>query len=130
MTLIKGRLDPTKPVLVRMHALSIFSDILGETSERADLMHRSMEIIAAEGSGVIVIINRTAKDTISRSIEIRERFRAGDTPAIEELRDYGVGAQILVELGVHEMILLTNTHHSLIALDGYGLSIVGERHID
>src|SRR5579863_5683792 len=130
MTLIKGRLDPTKPVLVRMHALSIFSDILGETSERADLMHRSMEIIAAQGSGVIVIINRAAKDTMSRSIEIRERFRAGDTPAIEELRDYGVGAQILVELGVHEMVLLTNTHHSLIALDGYGLSIVGERHID
>ncbi len=130
MTLIKGRIDPTKPVLVRMHALSIFSDLLGETSERADLMHRSMEIIAAEGSGVIVIINRASKDAMSRSIEIRERFRAGDTPPIEELRDYGVGAQILVELGVHEMVLLTNTHHSLIALDGYGLSIVGERHID
>jgi len=130
MTLIKGRLDPTKPVLVRMHALSIFSDILGETTERGDLMHRSMEIIGAEGSGVIVIINRTGENTMSRSIEVREQFRAGDTPAIEELRDYGVGAQILGELGVHEMILLTNTHHSLIALEGYGLSIVGERHID
>jgi len=130
MTLIKGRLDPTKPVLVRMHALSIFSDILGETTERGDLMHRSMEIIGAEGSGVIVIINRTGENTMSRSIEVREQFRAGDTPAIEELRDYVVGAQILGELGVHEMILLTNTHHSLIALEGYGLSIVGARHID
>ena len=46
---------------------------------------------------------------------------------MEELRDYGVGAQILAELGVHDMVLLTNTHHSLVALEGYGLSIVGER---
>jgi 3,4-dihydroxy 2-butanone 4-phosphate synthase/GTP cyclohydrolase II len=47
----------------------------------------------------------------------------------EELRDYGVGAQILTELGVQDMILLTNSHHTLVALDGYGLSIVGERPI-
>jgi 3,4-dihydroxy 2-butanone 4-phosphate synthase/GTP cyclohydrolase II len=46
---------------------------------------------------------------------------------MEELRDYGVGAMILTELGVEEMILLTNTHHSLVGLDGYGLSVVGER---
>jgi 3,4-dihydroxy 2-butanone 4-phosphate synthase/GTP cyclohydrolase II len=130
MTLIKGRLDPAKPTLVRMHTLSIFSDIFGESSDRAELLHRSMEIIAEAGAGVIVVINRSMQNNMSRSIEIRERFRAGDTPAIEELRDYGVGAQILVELGVHEMVLLTNTHHSLIALDGYGLAIVGERQID
>src|SRR5690606_3082192 len=54
MTLIKGRLDPTKPTLVRMHTLSIFADIFGEESERAELLHRSMEIIGEEGSGVIV----------------------------------------------------------------------------
>ena len=46
---------------------------------------------------------------------------------IEEFRDYGVGAQILAELGVHDMELLTNSHHSLVALEGYGLSIVGNR---
>ncbi len=49
---------------------------------------------------------------------------------MDELRDYGVGAQILTELGVQDMILLTNTHHTLVGLDGYGLSIVGERPID
>jgi 3,4-dihydroxy 2-butanone 4-phosphate synthase/GTP cyclohydrolase II len=49
---------------------------------------------------------------------------------MEELRDYGVAAQILAELGAHDMILLTNHHQSLIALDGYGLSIVGERAFD
>jgi 3,4-dihydroxy 2-butanone 4-phosphate synthase/GTP cyclohydrolase II len=48
---------------------------------------------------------------------------------MEELRDYGIGAQILTELGVHDMELLTNSHHSLVGLDGYGLSIVGERPI-
>ena len=129
MALIKGRLDPTKPTLVRMHTLSLFNDVFGETSERAGLLNRSMEIIAEEGSGVIVAINRSMQNHLARTIDVRNRYRAGDTPAIEELRDYGVGAQILVELGVHEMVLLTNTHHSLIALDGYGLSIVGERHI-
>jgi 3,4-dihydroxy 2-butanone 4-phosphate synthase/GTP cyclohydrolase II len=68
---------------------------------------------------------------MSRTIEIKEQIRAGkgDAP-LEELRDYGVGAQVLAELGVHDMILLTNTHHSLVALEGYGLNIVGERPID
>ena len=53
-----------------------------------------------------------------------------ERPDMEELRDYGVGAQILTELGVQSMILLTNTHHSLVGLDAYGLSIAGERAID
>jgi 3,4-dihydroxy 2-butanone 4-phosphate synthase/GTP cyclohydrolase II len=89
-----------------------------------------MEIIAEEGAGVIVVINRSMQNHMSRAIEIRQRWRAGETVAVEELRDYGVGAQILVELGVHEMILLTNTHHSLVGLEGYDLSIVGERSLD
>ena len=49
---------------------------------------------------------------------------------MDELRDYGVGAQILAEMGVHDMVLLSNSHHSLVALDGYGLAVVGERAID
>jgi len=130
MTLIKGKVDPARPTLVRMHTLSIFADIFGEPSDRSELLHRSMEIIAEEGAGVIVVINRAKQNHMSQAIEVRERFRAGETPAIEELRDYGVGAQILVELGVQEMVLLTNSHHSLPALEGYGLSIVSERHID
>ena len=70
------------------------------------------------------------RNAVSQAIEIKERFRAGETPETEELRDYGVGAQILAELGVHDMILLTNSHHSLVALEGYGLSIVGEQRVD
>ncbi|MBA3054635.1 MAG: 3,4-dihydroxy-2-butanone-4-phosphate synthase [Sphingomonadales bacterium] len=130
MVLIKGRVDPDGTTLVRMHTLSMFADIFGELSERADLLHRSMEIIAEAGAGIIVLINRPMKGIISSAFRIKEQIRAGETPPIEELRDYGVGAQILAELGVHDMILLTNTHHSLIALEGYGLSIVGERRID
>jgi 3,4-dihydroxy 2-butanone 4-phosphate synthase/GTP cyclohydrolase II len=131
MTLVKGRIDPSKPTLVRMHTLSIFADILGEEAgDRADLLHRSMEIIAEEGTGVIVLINRPmGGHLMSRTIHIKQRVRAGEEPDLEELRDYGVGAQILAELGVHDMVLLTNTHHSLVALEGYGLNIVGERTI-
>ncbi|CCA93296.1 MULTISPECIES: 3,4-dihydroxy-2-butanone-4-phosphate synthase [unclassified Novosphingobium] len=130
IALIKGRIDPAKPTLVRMHTLSVFSDVLGETSEeRGELLHRSMEMIAEEGSGVIVIINRPMNRLMSRIMEIKNQARAGQAPDLEELRDYGVGAQILAELGIHDMILLTNTHHSLVALEGYGLNIVSERAI-
>jgi 3,4-dihydroxy 2-butanone 4-phosphate synthase / GTP cyclohydrolase II len=61
---------------------------------------------------------------------IQARAGTRDPKEMEELRDYGVGAMILTELGVQDMVLLTNTHHTLIGLDGYGLSIVGERAID
>jgi 3,4-dihydroxy 2-butanone 4-phosphate synthase / GTP cyclohydrolase II len=128
--LLKGRIDPDAATLVRMHTLSYFADIFGEDTERASLLARSMEIIGEAGSGVVVVINRRMRNAVSQAIEIKERFRAGESPATEELRDYGVGAQILAELGVHDMILLTNSHHSLVALEGYGLSIVGERRVD
>ncbi|KKC27039.1 3,4-dihydroxy-2-butanone-4-phosphate synthase [Sphingomonas sp. SRS2] len=124
--LVKGHIDPDTPTLVRMHLLSSFTDVYGEIAPRANLIQRSMEIIAEEGSGVIVTLNRPVSGWMSRSLQARERK---DEAAMDELRDYGAGAQILTELGVHDMVLLTNSHHTLIALDGYGLSIVGERPI-
>ena len=130
MALVKGRIDPEKPTLVRMHSLSVFADILGEDNERAGLLNRAMDIIAQEGSGVIVLINKPLSRNLAKTMHIRERVRAGEKLPIEELRDYGVGAQILSELGVHDMILLTNHHQSLVALDGYDLSVVGHRTID
>jgi 3,4-dihydroxy 2-butanone 4-phosphate synthase/GTP cyclohydrolase II len=89
-----------------------------------------MEIIGAEGAGLIVLINRPMLNNLSKGIEFKDRIRAGETPPLEELRDYGVGAQILAELGVHDMILLSNHQFSLIALDGYDLSVVGLRSFD
>ena len=128
VVLVKGRIDPSRPVLVRMHALSPFGDIFGEDDARGRLLARSMEIIAEEGAGVIVVINRPRADAFTTAV----RLKAGEQVELpmEELRDYGVGAMILAELGVHDMILLTNTHHTLVGLDGYGLSIVGERRIE
>ncbi|WP_375394346.1 3,4-dihydroxy-2-butanone-4-phosphate synthase [uncultured Sphingomonas sp.] len=129
IALVKGRIDPEKPTLVRMHTASFFVDMFGEASERSGLLSRSMETIAEDGTGVIVVINRPMKDSLSRFIKLRGEGKGAGAPEVEELRDYGVGAQILAELGVEEMILLTNTHHMLVGLEGYGLSIVGERPI-
>ena len=129
MALVKGRIDPDAPTLVRMHTLSFFVDAFGEESDRSGLLSRSMEMIAEAGSGVIVVINRRMRDPMTRFIRARAAGKRAGEPEVEELRDYGVGAQILAELGVHDMILLTNTHHALVGLEGYGLSIVDERPI-
>ncbi|MGS1016017.1 3,4-dihydroxy-2-butanone-4-phosphate synthase [Allosphingosinicella humi] len=126
VALVKGRIDPSKPTLVRMHALSMFSDAFGEANERGGLLEASMRIIGEEGAGVIVVINRPMPNAISTVLNVRSGKAPGDVAA---LRDYGVGAQILSALGVQEMVLLTNTHHSPVALGGYGLTIVGERPI-
>ena len=129
IALVKGRIDPEQPTLVRMHTMSFFVDAFGEDSERSGLLPRSMEMIAEAGSGVIVVINRRMADGVTRVIKLRAEGKTAGAPEIEELRDYGVGAQILAELGVQDMVLLTNTHHTLVGLEGYGLSIVGERAI-
>ena len=127
IALTKGRVDAGKPTLVRMHVLSPFGDIFGEGGPRGGLLKRSMELIAAEGAGVVVVINPTRMDAYTTAVQAR--LGALAPKDMEELRDYGVGATILTELGVHDMVLLTNTHHTLVGLDGYGLSIVGERAI-
>src|SRR5687768_480687 len=127
IALIKGEVDPARPTLVRMHALNLFSDAFGESDERAGLLHGAMKIIGEEGSGVIVVINRAMPDAMAK--ELRLRAGKAEPKDMEALRDYGVGAQILNALGVHDMILLTNSHHTPVALGGYGLKIVGERPI-
>jgi 3,4-dihydroxy 2-butanone 4-phosphate synthase/GTP cyclohydrolase II len=131
MALVKGHIDPAKPTLVRMHALSVFDDVFARDTERQGMLEGAMRIIGEHGAGVVVLINRPAPDHASSAI----RGLDGERPATDEdmpaeQRDYGVGAQILAELGVHDMILLTNTRHSLVGLEGYDLSIVGERPID
>ena len=132
LALVKGEINPAKPTLVRMQLLSIFPDVFAETGERESLVQRSMETIAREGSGVLVLINRPVPDFVSRAMRIAgaekaERSASAESP---EQRDYGNGAQILSELGVRDMVLLTNNSRSLVALEGYGLSIVGERPIE
>ncbi|MFC7499262.1 3,4-dihydroxy-2-butanone-4-phosphate synthase [Enterovirga sp. GCM10030262] len=127
VALVKGHIDPDKPTLVRMHALSLFSDAFAEAGQRGGLLEGAMKIIGEEGAGVIVVINRPMPNALSVALD--RRAGKGPSDDIEQLRDYGVGAQILSALGVQDMILLTNTHHTPVALGGYGLTIVGERPI-
>lgn len=127
LVLQKGKVDPDQPTLVRMHQLAPLSDIFGGEGPRGDVLARSMDIIAKEGAGVVVLLRDGEPDMLTRMIQVH----AGKQPGgMDELRDYGVGAQILAELGVHDMILLSNTQHSLIALDGYDLAVVGQRPIE
>lgn len=130
LALVKGEVDPSRPTLVRMHLLSIMHDVFAESSERTHLVEKSMKMIEEDGCGVIVMINRFVSDYVSRALVPRSDPARADIPRSPELRDYGGGAQILAELGVHDMILLTNTPQSLVALEGYGLSIVEQRSID
>ncbi len=126
IALVKGRIDAAKPTLVRVHALNLFADAFGETKGRGRLLEGAMRMIAAEEAGVVVIINRPANDALSTALKLRSGQGSRDA---DMFRDYGVGAQILSAIGVHDMILLTNSHYAPVALEGYGLKIVGERPI-
>ncbi|WP_294392036.1 3,4-dihydroxy-2-butanone-4-phosphate synthase [uncultured Sphingomonas sp.] len=127
IALVKGKVDPARPTLVRMHGQALFADMFGEVCPRGSLLSGAMEMIGREGAGVIVVLNRPMTGGLLSQVVAAHGGRGESDP--EELRDYGVGAQILAELGIQDMILLTNSHHTLVALDGYGLSIVGERPI-
>jgi 3,4-dihydroxy 2-butanone 4-phosphate synthase / GTP cyclohydrolase II len=126
LALLHGSLDPEKPVLVRMHSLDLFADVLGEAGPRSGVLHGAMRMIEEEGSGVVVALHAAAPGSLSRSLDLRagKPAEAGDA-----VRGYGTGAQILAALGIHDMILLSNTRHSPVALSGYGLAIVDERPI-
>ncbi len=125
IALVKGVLDPEQPTLVRMHAISALTDIFAGDGQGMDVLERSMRMIAEEGAGVVIAINRQRDDRFSMALKARAGILSPSD--MEELRDYGVGAMILTELGVERMILLTNTHRTLVALSGYGLAVVGER---
>ena len=127
IVLKKGHVDPAKPTLVRMHALDMFNDIFGKAEPEDRVLQKSMEIIGEEGAGLIVMIPRASGGFIADQVR---KLKGEPSEPMDALRDYGVGAQILNELGVHEMELLTNSDRSLVALDGYGVSIVGKRPLD
>jgi len=127
IAIVHGKLDPEQPALVRMHSLDIFADVFGEAGDRTGLLHGAMRMIEQAGAGVIVALRVTSPTAFSRSLD----QHAGKlVEPMDELRNYGVGAQILAALGVHDMILLTNTRHSPVGLSGYGLKIVEERPIE
>jgi 3,4-dihydroxy 2-butanone 4-phosphate synthase/GTP cyclohydrolase II len=127
LALVHGTLDSDRPVLVRMHSLDLFADVLGEAGPRSGVLQGAMRMIEKEGFGVVVALHAAAPGSLSRSIDLRagNPVEGGDA-----VRGYGIGAQILAALGIHDMILLSNTRHSPVALAGYGLAIVDERPIE
>jgi 3,4-dihydroxy 2-butanone 4-phosphate synthase/GTP cyclohydrolase II len=127
LALVHGTLDTTRPVLVRMHSLDLFADVLGEACPRSGVLQGAMRQIEQEGSGIVVALHAAAPGSLSRSIDLRsgKPAEAGDA-----VRGYGTGAQILAALGIHDMILLSNSKHSPVGLSGYGLAIVEERPIE
>lgn len=126
LALIYGTLEPAEPVLVRMHSLDLFADVFGETGPKSGLLQGAMRMIEEEGSGVVVTLHAAAPGSLSRTIDLRS---GKPTEIGDAVRAYGTGAQILAALGIHDMILLSNTRHSPIGLSGYGLAIVEERPI-
>ena len=112
--------------MVRMHALNLLGDVLGELDENPDMLHNAMNQINAEGKGVVVLIREP------RAMALSDRIRKKLGEPVKEtsdLRDYGIGAQILLDLGISDMILLSNTERVVVGLDGYGLSISETRAI-
>jgi 3,4-dihydroxy 2-butanone 4-phosphate synthase/GTP cyclohydrolase II len=124
LALVLGPLNPEQPIMVRMHSLDLFADVLGEPSARSGLLAGAMRMIEDEGSGVVVALHAASAGSLSRAADRRV---GKDVEEGEALRSYGIGAQILAALGIHDMILLSNTRHSPVGLSGYGLAIIEER---
>ena len=125
IALVKGDISGPQPVLTRFHAENIVADVLGSDMPRAQTLRKSMELIEQEGRGVIVFIRNTSPTPFSDTLNPREVGDAEPT----RLRDYGVGAQIVLDLGLHEIELLSDTPRTVVALEGYDLKIAGQRPI-
>ena len=122
IALVKGDITTPEPVLVRMHALNIFSDVLGYKEYDEGVLPEAMRIIAREGRGVVVLLRQSRPTFVSDTL-LR---RVSEDVERRRVKEYGVGAQILLDLGLKDMILLTDTpEKKAVALDGYGLNIVG-----
>ncbi|WP_374516131.1 3,4-dihydroxy-2-butanone-4-phosphate synthase [Brevundimonas sp.] len=127
VALVHGKIEPGKPTLVRMHQVDFAADLLGHVEARQAYIPKALQAISQhKGAGVTVFL----RDPELRGLA--ERLAGGDKPtAIDRsIRNYGVGAQILKDLGVRDMIVLSSTRPNPAALEGYGLRIVGWRDMD
>jgi len=128
IALVRGDVTSPGPVLVRMHALNVFDDVLGSKARgRGGILQASLEMIGQAGRGVAVLIREPTPTAVSDRVR---RMMARGTEQVPALRDYGIGAQILFDLGVREMVLLSNTKRTIVGLEGYGLTVVERRAIE
>ncbi len=134
LALIKGKINSDEPVLVRVHSECFTGDVLGsKRCDCGDQLNKAMEMIESEGQGVILYLRQEGRgiglkhklnayqlqdkgmDTVEANVEL-------GFPA--DMRDYGMGAQILSDLGIKKMRLITNNPHKMIGLEGYGLKVI------
>jgi len=106
----KGQVVEGEPTLARVHPISIFDDLLGKPGPRKRTLQRAMQVVGDHGSGVIVLLTGRRADW-------------GDQGR-DEQRNVGIGSQILADLGIEQMILLSNSQPNVVAIEGYGLDIV------
>jgi 3,4-dihydroxy 2-butanone 4-phosphate synthase/GTP cyclohydrolase II len=121
LVLVKGKVDAKKPTLVRVHQVDFGTDLLGHVEARQNYVPLSLKMISEHpGAGVMIFIRDPNPAWLS------QRFSGVDkhVKAEQALRDYGVGAQILLDLGVRDMIVLSSSHPRPAAVEGYGLRIV------
>jgi len=126
VALVCGDVADGKPALVRMHAIDVMGDILGDHGARAGRLHAAMKQIGKEGRGVVVLLREPRPTALSDQLK---RRLGQPVEAQSQLRDYGIGAQILLDLGVREMIVLSNQPRTIVGLEGYGLTVIETRPI-
>jgi 3,4-dihydroxy 2-butanone 4-phosphate synthase / GTP cyclohydrolase II len=127
VALVKGQIDTAEPVMVRMHVHSPMADLFAERNDRSGLLGRAMAKIGEAGRGVVVVLSSTAPDLVACIIRAREAGREESGARTVAVREYGIGAQILTDLGIHCISLLSNSDTNFVGLDGYGIEIVDQQ---
>jgi len=146
LALVKGDISGDEPVQVRMHAVNILDDMIHDTTNsRESELEGALQAIGEEGRGVMVIIREPWAEKLSNQVRARHQAPADPAAASSEvamssddgretaspaLRDFGVGAQILADLGLKEIVLLTNRARAIKGIEGFGLTVVGRKPIE
>ena len=127
IVLSKGKINDGNPILVRVHVTDYFENLLGDYGSNDESLRKSINEISKEGRGILILVRDSGSSAISQLISLKDedsRDTKIDQEQKLELRIFGMGAQILSELGVKKMILLTNTEWKFIGLDAYNIEIV------
>lgn len=130
IALVKGDISKDGPVLVRVHACNTISDIIGTNDEghKASLVHKAMKLIEDEGRGVLVLIRDVWPRAVSDALEASKRGEASPDDTEDRILEIGIGSQILHDLGVRDMVLMSNSpQRKVVGLEGYGLHITDYR---